>query len=93
DLLNPASWTKGNYPLLTSRSVKGEYGTGHNSYVTDDEGNVWNAYHGKPGIDAPRSSGIRRVHFDRDGWPVLDLTEEKDLNQDLIKVSIDVMVS
>lgn len=93
DLLNPASWTKGNYPLLTSRSVKGEYGTGHNSYVTDDEGNVWNAYHGKPGIDAPRSSGIRRVHFDRDGWPVLDLTEEKDLSQDLLKVSIDVTVS
>lgn len=30
-------------------------------------------------VDVPRSSGIRRVHFDIDGEPVLDLTEEKDL--------------
>ncbi|HEX3076783.1 MAG TPA: family 43 glycosylhydrolase [Lachnospiraceae bacterium] len=92
DLLNPDSWTKGNYPLLTSRSVPGEYGTGHNSYVTDEDGNVWNAYHGRPGIEAPRSSGIRRVHFDIDGYPVLDMTEEKDVDQGLAKVSIDVIV-
>ena len=92
DLLTPDSWTKGNYPLLTSRSVQGEYGTGHNSYVTDEDGNVWNAYHGKPGIEAPRSSGIRRVHFDIEGYPVLDLTEDKDLNQKLAKVSMNVTI-
>ncbi|OPJ64041.1 family 43 glycosylhydrolase [Clostridium oryzae] len=92
DLLKPESWTKTNYPLLTSRSVPGEYGTGHNSYVTDDDGIVWNAYHGRLGIDAPRSSGIRRVHFDIDGYPVLDLTEDKDLNKELAEVSIEVVV-
>ncbi|MDR3667412.1 MAG: family 43 glycosylhydrolase [Ignavibacteriaceae bacterium] len=92
DLLDPASWTKGNYPLLTSRSVLGEYGPGHNSYVIDDDGAVWNAYHARPGVDGPRSSGLRRVHFDIDGYPVLDLTEDKDLNQELANIAIDIIV-
>lgn len=92
DLLDPASWRKGNYPLLTSRSVSGEYGPSHNSYVIDDEGTAWNAYHVRPGINEPRSSGIRRVHFDIDGYLVLDLTEDKDLNQDLAKVTIDIIL-
>jgi GH43 family beta-xylosidase len=92
DLLNPASWTKCNYPLLTSRSVPGEYGPGHNSYVMDDYGIIWNVYHARPGIKGPRSSGIRRVHFDIDGYPRLDLTEDKDLNRDLTKVAMDVVL-
>lgn len=92
DLLDSGNWTKGNYPLLTSRSVPGEYGPGHNSYVTDEDGLIWNAYHARPGIDQPRSSGLRRVHFDIDGYPVLDLTEEKDLNPDLMQVSLEVVV-
>ncbi|EHI98635.1 Alpha-N-arabinofuranosidase [Clostridium sp. DL-VIII] len=92
DLLDPASWTKGNYPLLTSRSALGEYGPGHNSYVIDEDGNVWNAYHARPGVNGPRSSGLRRVHFDIDNYPVLDLTEEKDLNPELRNVIMDIIV-
>lgn len=92
DLLDPGSWTKGNYPLLTSRSVPGEYGPGHNSYITDDDGVTWNVYHSRPGVEEPRCSGIRRVHFDIDGYPVLDLTEERDLNPALAEVSIEVIV-
>lgn len=92
DLLNPESWTKNNYPLLTSRNVPGEFGPGHNAYVIDDEGLIWNTYHARPGVDGPRSSGIRRVHFDIDGYPVLDLTEEKDLNPDLKNVSTKLIV-
>lgn len=92
DLLNPDSFIKENYPLLTSRSVEGEYGPGHNSYVTDDDGIIWNAYHARPGIKAPRSSGLRRVHFDIDGYPVLDLTEEKDLSPELRNVSMQIIV-
>lgn len=93
DLLDPDSWTKENYPLLTSRSVPGEYGPGHNAYVTDDDGNVWNTYHARPGIDQPRCSGLRRVHFDIDGYPVLDLTEDKDLDKALARVSATVVVA
>ena len=38
DLLDANNWSKKNYPLLTSRSVEGEFGTGHNAYVIDDDG-------------------------------------------------------
>lgn len=93
DLLNPASWAKGNYPLLTSRSVPGEYGPGHNSYVTDDDGVIWNVYHARDGIDGPRCTGLRRVHFDIDGYPMLSLTEDKDLDQKLADVTMEVVVS
>lgn len=86
DLLDPNNWTKLNYPLLTSRSVEGEFGPGHNAYVADEDGNIWNVYHARSGVDGPRSTGIRRVHFDIDGYPVLDLTEEKDLAPHLKKV-------
>ncbi len=93
DLLDARSWTKGNYPLLTSRSVPGQFGPGHNSYVTDDDGVIWNAFHARPGIDQPRSAGLRRVHFDIDGDPVLNLTEEKDVNPELAQVRLKVVVS
>lgn len=92
DLLDPAVWTKGNYPILTSRSVPGEYGPGHNSYVTDDDGVIWNVYHARSGIDQPRCTGVRRVHFDIEGYPVLDLTEERDLDPDLAEVSLELIV-
>ncbi len=72
DLLNPKAWYKNNYPILTARSVEGEYGTGHNAYVIDPKGRVWNAYHARFGATAPRSSAIRQVFFDVDGAPVLD---------------------
>lgn len=93
NLLDPSSWVKTNYPLLTSRSVEGQYGTGHNAYVQDDEGEYWNTYHGRPGVEAPRSSGIRRVHFDIDGYPVLDMTEKLDLNPELKNVHALITVS
>lgn len=92
DLLNLDNWTKCNYPILSSRSVEGEYGPGHNSYVIDDEGNVWNAYHARPGVEGPRSSGLRRVHFDIYGYPVLDLTENMDVNPELKQVKAKLVI-
>ena len=86
DLLEPCNWRKKNYPLLTSRSVEGEFGTGHNAYVVDDDGTIWNTYHARPGVDGVRSSGIRRVHFDAEGDLVLDLTEELDLREEYAEV-------
>ncbi len=86
DLMDVHSWRKKNYPILTSRSVEGEFGTGHNAYVIDDNKTVWNTYHARPGVNGVRSSGIRRVHFDIEGEPVLDLTEEMDLKEEYSKV-------
>ena len=93
DLKNHPEWIKNNYPILTARSVKGEYGTGHNAYVIDESGTVWNTYHARFGVDAPRSSAIRRVHFDIDGAPMLDVTEELDIKDSLKDIQIIVEVS
>ena len=90
--LERENWKKTGYPLLSSRSIKGEFGTGHNAYVIDEDGVVWNTYHARPGTQAPRSSGIRRVHFDVDGEPVLDLTEENDVLKEFRKVEIEVEI-
>ena len=92
DLLDPKSWVKENYPLMTSGTKEGEYGPGHNAYVEDEDGMIWNSYHARPGIDAPRSSGLRRVHFGPDGYPKLDLTEERDLAPELAWVETEVVV-
>ena len=62
------------------------------TYYTDPDGEIWNTYHARPGTDAPRSSGIRRVHFDIDGEPVLDLTEDRDLLPEFKDVEIKVIV-
>ncbi len=79
DIMNPDNWRKSNYPLMSSRSARGQYGPGHNSYLTDENGLVWNFYHMRSGVDEPRSSAARRTHFDVDGEPMLDVTEESDL--------------
>lgn len=92
DLLEPGNWHKKNYPILTSRSVENEYGTGHNAYVTDEDGVVWNTYHARPGTEGVRSSGIRRVHFDMDGEPRLDVTEELDVRDEFLEVTTKVLV-
>lgn len=86
DILKPENWQKSNYPLLTSRSEEGQYGTGHNAYLTDENGIVWNFYHARAGVEAPRSSFARRVHFDVDGEPMLDVLEELDLPKPMREV-------
>lgn len=93
DLMKPENWRKNNYPILCARSTPGEYGTGHNAYVTDDDGTVYNTYHARPGIDGPRSTGIRRVHFGFDGEPILDMHEEEDLVPELANVSMKVKLN
>ncbi|MCQ2539516.1 MAG: family 43 glycosylhydrolase [Acetatifactor sp.] len=92
DILDPANWRKNNYPILTSRSVEGEFGTGHNAYVVDEDGLIWNTYHARPGEEGVRSSGIRRVHLDIDGAPMLDVTEEKDLKDEYRTVKMTVII-
>lgn len=88
DILDPANWRKNNYPLMSSNSAKGQYGTGHNSYLTDPDGLVWNFYHMRCGVDGPRSAAARRVHFDVDNEPMLDVTQEYDLPQQYRDVEI-----
>jgi GH43 family beta-xylosidase len=48
DLMDPASWIKTKSPVLTSADVEGESGPGHNSFVTDENGNLLIVYHARP---------------------------------------------
>ena len=47
---------------------------------------VWDFYHARPGVDAPRSSFARRVHFDVDDEPMLDVSETLDLPEPMRQV-------
>ena len=69
-----------------------EYGTGHNAYITDENGIIWNTYHARPGTGGARSSGIRRVHFDEDGDPRLDLTAERELLPEYAMIQTELIV-
>ena len=60
--------------------------------MIDEDGITWNTYHARPGVDGPRSTGIRRVHFDVDGEPMLDVIEELDLKKEFEKVETVVIV-
>lgn len=80
DLTDPAAWTKSITPVLTFRSVAGEYGPGHNSFFVSDTGETMIAYHAETDIHGHlRCDGIRRVHFRKDGTPYFQMSAEEDL--------------
>ena len=80
DLLNPESWDKSIAPVLTFYSVPGEYGPGHHSFYTNDDGELMIAYHGETGLhEQLRCDGIRRIHFRGDGTPYFQMAPEEDL--------------
>ncbi len=87
DLMNIDSWTKLDKPLLTSDDLIGEYGPGHNSFVKDENGEWIFVYHSRDEIcfngkcgysdvdslyDPCRSARIRRVKWDKNGFPILN---------------------
>lgn len=93
DLLDPSSWQKLNYPILNSFSVPGEYGTGHSSFLTLENGDVLLVYHARWHENyAPRTVGIRRVHFGFDGQPYLSMTEDEDVLPELRNVKTSIVI-
>lgn len=87
DLLDKSSWTKMTKPALTSDDLIDEYGPGHNSFTSDENGNTIFVYHsrskecfeGKCGYsdgdslyDPCRSARIRKVVWDENGLPILN---------------------
>ena len=86
DLMNPNSWTKLKYPVLQTSDLTGEAGPGHNSFVTDENGDLLLVYHARPSshlekkcgsfneeslYDPCRHARIRKVNFNKNGEPVL----------------------
>lgn len=78
DLLDPASWKKERYPVLASCEEKGIYGSGHNSFTTDGEGNDILVYHartckeitGDPLYNPNRHTMLMKVQWDGQQRPV-----------------------
>ena len=63
-------WTKAQTPILSFRSVPGEYGPGHNSFFCDRDGDWWIAYHGVTSFEERViSDGIRKIRFDEKYGP------------------------
>ena len=92
-LTDPAAWTKSTAPVLTFRSVQGEYGPGHNSFFVNDRGEMMIAYHAETGIrEHLRCDGIRRVHFRADGSPYFQMSAEEDLPEEKRAVAVRVTV-
>jgi GH43 family beta-xylosidase len=93
DLLDPAAWHKSTTPVLTFRSVAGEYGPGHHSFFVNDQGETMIAYHAETGIrEHLRCDGIRRVHFRADGTPYFQMSPEEDLPERLRRVTAEMVV-
>ena len=81
DLLDPASWVKTPYPVFQSSRVNGQFGPGHNSFTTDEDGNDVIVYHARqeeryladpgyqPLYDAGRNASVMRFFWNPDGTP------------------------
>lgn len=93
DLLDPASWKKNLWPVLSFYSVEGEYGPGHNAFFYNEDGELMISYHAETSPESTlRCDGIRRVHFRKDGSPVFGMSFEEDLNEEIGNVKTKVIV-
>ena len=93
NLLDPKSFHKWPTAVLSYVSIPGEYGPGHNSFFTDEDGCIMIAYHAKMDEHkSPRCAAIHRVHLASDGRPAFDLSAERDLDPKLRHVTTIVRV-
>ena len=105
DLMNTRSWKKYSEPRLSSRDLYGESGPGHNSFVTDENGNLLIVYHARPSAhdtgrcgtyskdplyDPCRHTRIRQVYVDADGVPDIALTAQEFLSDRTVTATVTV---
>ena len=78
NLLNPASWVKNSQPVLRSNDATSQYGPGHNSWTTSEDGQsdilVYHArpyknISGDPLYDPNRHTRLQKVYWNADGTP------------------------
>lgn len=95
DLMNINNWKKLNKPVLSTSDLNGPSGPGHNSFVTDENGELLLVYHARPASHASRGCGtynsdplydpcrhtrIKRVLFDKNGVPVINISDDNELS-------------
>ncbi|HOO06658.1 MAG TPA: family 43 glycosylhydrolase [Ruminococcus sp.] len=94
DLMDVSSRKKLDRPVLKTADLDGPSGPGHNSFVTDEHGDLLIIYHARPESHASQSCGtynkdplydpcrhtrIKRVVFDGNGDPVINLSDSAEL--------------
>ena len=79
DLLDPASWKKSAYPILTWDN-NGEKGPGHSAFTIDEFGNEIFIYHFFDDGYNKRSARTRKLHWAADGTPVLNMSKDDELS-------------
>lgn len=88
DLLDPQSWKKSRYPVLTTDEGKGIYGPGHNSFTVSEDGTkdimIYHARRyeeiiGNPLYDPNRHAMMMEITWNDDGTPRFEY--QKQLNK------------
>jgi GH43 family beta-xylosidase len=78
NLLDPTSWTKNPNPVFTTNTATSQYGPGHNSFTTSEDGqNDILVYHdrnyrditGDPLYDPNRRTRVQKLYWNTDGTP------------------------
>ena len=93
DLTDPASWSKLNYPLQKSGLYDGEWqlGTGHGMWSEDEDGNLIYVFHARTDHGGTgRDMFVRRVHFDAEGMPVLDMEPAEEVADETVALTVTV---
>lgn len=89
DLLNPDVWENSSRPWMNNGSPISQVGPGHNSFVCDEYGDLYNVYHSG---HRPRHTGICPIHFRFDGTPVLDMAPWEEVNPNFKHVEMRVIL-
>ena len=95
DLMNKNSWKKLTYPVLATSDLHGESGPGHNSFVRGENGDLLLVYHARPDSHSSKACGtynadplydpcrhtrIKRVLWDGNDDPVINLLPEAEIS-------------
>lgn len=96
DLLDPSVWKWYPWPFMTKESVPGMFGPGHNCFIKDPETGddliIFHAVPHKDGVPQGRRPAVRRVHWNANGLPNLEMTEERDLKEEFREVTCRIII-
>lgn len=87
NLLDSASWSNSPRAWMNNGSPVSQVGPGHNSFIKDEYGHLYNVYHSG---HRPRHTSVCPVHFRFDGSPVIDMAPYEEVNPNLQQVEMHV---